>query len=183
MDFRFNCIKVLMLIGLFFNSDVMALSKSKVSFKDQLSYNKEKLVLNGVGVREATIFSVDVYVAALYLVEKSQSAEEILESETPKVFKMRFVRSVDAKKINKAWEKALQKDGLRKKLKTLMSATKDVKKGGELTFTFNSKKTTYYFNKKKVASFEGRAFAKALLSVWLGSSPPNPGLKSGLLGR
>lgn len=29
---------------------------------------------------------------------------------------------------------------------------------------------------------EGDDFAKAFLSIWLGAAPPNPGLKTGLLG-
>jgi len=38
-----------------------------VTFPDQISVDSRTLLLNGMGLREATILKVDVYVAALYL--------------------------------------------------------------------------------------------------------------------
>jgi len=37
-------------------------------------------------------------------------------------------------------------------------------------------------NSKVQGTITGDDFARALLAIWLGPKPPNPGLKSGLLG-
>ena len=50
-----------------------------------------ELTLNGLGLREATVFNVDVYVAALYLEKRLSSGQEILDSSGPKKLVLKFV--------------------------------------------------------------------------------------------
>lgn len=159
-----------------------AMIKGGVSFKDELTYNKQKLVLNGLGVREATVLNVDVYVAGLYLPQKTSDAGKILNSSDAKVLKMRFVRDVPADKINEAWETALTGKGFDQELAQLKTAAKDMKTKDEMIFTFSDKGVSYFINKENRATFKNPAFAKALLGVWLGPNPPNEGLKTGILG-
>jgi hypothetical protein len=37
-------------------------------------------------------------------------------------------------------------------------------------------------NGRSKGTIEGTDFARVFFSIWLGSQPPNPGLRSGLLG-
>src|SRR6476661_8428868 len=48
---------------------------SGVSFSEQLQSEAGPLVLNGLGMRQATVFKVDVYVGALYLTKPSTDAK------------------------------------------------------------------------------------------------------------
>lgn len=65
-----------------------------VRLPDRVSVEGTTLVLNGMGVREATVFQVDVYVAALYLEQRSNDAAAILGTEAKRRVIMHFVRDV-----------------------------------------------------------------------------------------
>ena len=59
----------------------------------------------------------------------------------------------------------------------------DVKSGDKVTFV--SKPGTgveVSMNGTVKGTIKGDDFAKALLAIWLGADPPNPEIKSGLLG-
>jgi hypothetical protein len=61
------------------------------------------LGLNGLGIRKATMLKVHVYVAGLYLGEKTSEASAILGSDQPWQLALRFVRGVDAGDIRDAF--------------------------------------------------------------------------------
>lgn len=54
------------------------------SLSEELRSEGAMLKLNGLELREATIFKVDVYVAALYVTQTSRDAGPVLNSNTPK---------------------------------------------------------------------------------------------------
>jgi hypothetical protein len=59
----------------------------------------------------------------------------------------------------------------------------DVKEGQTLTFTYlPGKGTTLQVGNKELGSLEGKGFADAVFSIWLGPKPPSEDLKQGLLG-
>ena len=55
-----------------------------VNMPDQVTVESAKLVLNGMGAREATVFNVNVYVAGLYLLKRSNDGDKICAAEEPK---------------------------------------------------------------------------------------------------
>ena len=63
-----------------------------VVMPEQVTVDGKTLVLNGLGLREATFLRVDVYVAGLYLEEKSQDADKTQDS-SHRVKNTRFPRS------------------------------------------------------------------------------------------
>src|SRR5262245_27464145 len=71
---------------------------------DRTVIDGKNLVLNGMGVREATIFNVDVYVAGLYLEQRSSDGEKIARSEQLKQMRLTFVRNVDREDMVKNLE-------------------------------------------------------------------------------
>ncbi len=76
------------------------------------SFSKEsknhKLLLNGVGLKEATIFKIDVYKAAFYLPKKSSDLNEI-QSLFPKVIEINFLRDITFDDLRSTLEKGLKK--------------------------------------------------------------------------
>ena len=76
---------------------------SRKGFPSTVTVGGEKLVLNGVGMREATMFKVDVYRGALYLPAKSSDAKAILSQETAFMIDMKFLREVEKDKLTGAW--------------------------------------------------------------------------------
>jgi Chalcone isomerase-like len=75
-----------------------------VSVPDQVQVEDSTLVLNGAGLRQATMLKVNVYVAALYTAKATSDPDAILGSSTPKQLVLQFVRTVGAADLNKAWE-------------------------------------------------------------------------------
>src|SRR5215831_5588287 len=61
-----------------------------VTFPEQTSVQNSTLTLNGLGLRQATVLKVNVYVAALYVAQKSTDANAILAANTPKQLVLHF---------------------------------------------------------------------------------------------
>ena len=80
-----------------------------VNFPDQVQVAGSTLALNGLGLRQATVFKVNVYVAALYVPKTSNDANAILASTAPKQLVLQFVRNVSAEDIAKGWNEGFEK--------------------------------------------------------------------------
>jgi Chalcone isomerase-like len=161
----------------------------KVQVPDTAKAGGADLVLNGLGIRKATFLSVKVYVAGLYLPQKSGDAGKIIDGNEPWQLVLRFVRDVDASDIRDAWEEGFEKNAgdklatLQPRIKSLNARMVDFKEGQYLSFTDDpAKGVAVDVNGASGAVIEGADFANALLSIWLGQEPPNEDLKSGLLG-
>jgi hypothetical protein len=172
------------------SSPAMAGKRAGVSMPDTIDVAGRKVFLNGLGVREATIFNVDVYVAGLYLEHPSKDPKAILASEEIKVIHMRFVRDVDRSDILSAYRDGFKRNAggalqaLQPRINRLLSWLPAFKDGGTLTVTYVPGQGTYVaVNGKQMGIIEGADFGRAMFAIWLGSRPPNGGLKSGLLGR
>src|SRR5450631_3425217 len=72
----------------------------------QLGAAGPELALNGAGVRVRLIFKV--YVAALYLPEKTEDAEAILRNDQPARFVMYMLRDLSAEQVNSSINDALR---------------------------------------------------------------------------
>ena len=161
----------------------------KVKVPDTVKAGGADLVLNGLGIRKATFLNVKVYVAGLYLPQKSGDAGKIIGANEPWQLVLRFVRDVDASDIRDAWEEGFEKNAgdklatLQPRIKTLNARMVAFKEGQYLSFTDDpAKGVVVDVNGASGAAIEGADFANALLSIWLGREPPNEDLKSGLLG-
>ena len=64
-----------------------------VNFPDQMQVEGTSLSLNGVGLRQATMLKVNVYVAALYVTKTSSDANTLLASPVPSEMVLQFVRT------------------------------------------------------------------------------------------
>ena len=159
-----------------------------VSLPDQVTVDGRSLVLNGLGLREATIFKVNVYVAGLYLETRSSDAVQIIAAERTKRLVLSFVRDVGRSSLIEAWNDGFAKSagpalaGLQDRLTTLNAWMVDVKRGDTLTFTQIPGKGIAVEVKGQVkGALAGADFSRALWGIWLGDRPPNPELKTGLL--
>jgi hypothetical protein len=147
------------------------------------------LVLNGLGLRKATFLAVRVYVAALYLPQKSSDPREILGKDLPWHLLLHFVRDVGVSDIRDAFSEGFKKSAgdrlpvLAPRIAALEARMMDFKAGQTLAFTNEpGKGVTVTVNGAAGPPIEGADFASALLGIWLGPDPPNADLKTGLLG-
>ena len=160
-----------------------------INFPEQVQVQASPLMLNGLGLRQATMFKVNVYVAALYVAQKSTDANAILGANTPKKLVLHFVRDVDGADLKKAWDEGFEHNAkeqlpaLKTRIEQLKGWMADMKSGQQLAFTHTPGAGIEVDVHGAVqGTVEGDDFARAFLAIWLGAKPPNPDLKAGLLG-
>ena len=160
-----------------------------VTFPEQTQVQATPLALNGLGLRQATMLKVNVYVAALYVAQQSPDANAILAAPPPKQLVLHFVRDVDGADLKKAWDEGFannakaQVPALKERIEQFKGWMADMKSGQRLTLTHKpGAGIEVDVNGKVQGTITGEDFARALLAIWLGPKPPNPGLKAGLLG-
>lgn len=91
------------LVSLMSLTTVHAATLAGVTMADQATVGSKTLVLNGLGLRTASMMKVKVYVIGLYLESTSSDAKAIIRSGQSKRIEMQFVRDVSAKDITKGW--------------------------------------------------------------------------------
>ncbi|MEZ4271514.1 MAG: chalcone isomerase family protein [Myxococcota bacterium] len=174
---------------LFVATSVWAGTLEGVTLPDTVEIGDKTLQLNGMGIREATIFKVDVYVAGLYLENKTADAQKILDTDGTRRIVMKFVRDVDRDDLVKAWGKGFEKnnknyEAIKDRIAELNKYMADTKKGQVMTFTYiPGVGTEVAIDGHTHGKIAGSDFGRALMAVWLGPQPPNSGLKNGLLGK
>lgn len=159
-----------------------------VKVADTVEAGGKTLTLNGNGLRTKLFFKV--YVASLYLENKSADAAAVVSSDQVKRVRLAMLRDLTKDQVVEAI-----REGFDKNNKAQLPALKDrlakfeaqipatIKKGEILELTYTPGKGTSVTTRSGDATFiEGKDFADALFSVWLGRSPVDENLKKGMLG-
>ena len=159
-----------------------------VSFPDQVEVGSAPLVLNGLGLRQASLFKVNVYVAALYVPKPASEGSAILAAAAPYEMQLHFVRNVGAADIAKGWVEGFERNGQGAQASndaravTLRGWMTDIKSGQSMIFSFQPGiGLEVSVNGSVKGTIRGDDFGRSFLSIWLGV-PPNPEIKVGLLG-
>jgi hypothetical protein len=145
-----------------------AASLAGVNLPDTATVGGKPLVLNGLGLRSE--FMVKVYVAGLYLEQKSADPDAIIKAEAPKRIVMHFLHDASQKQMTVAFSESFQDN-------SPQTAT-------TMVFTYlPATGTTVAINGTDKVTIPGQAFSQVLLSVWFGPKPPTASLKKGMLGQ
>jgi len=153
--------------------------------------NAEKLILNGMGLREK--LWIDVYVGSLYLGKKANTVAEVLSQPGALSIRMDFVyKEVTSKKLIKAWKDGFEKNQSAETLKALQSRIeqfysffeKNAIKGDTYIIDYTPEQGSLISkNDGPLGTIEGEDFKNALVEIWLGNYPADKGLKKGMLGH
>jgi hypothetical protein len=167
---------------------VQAKEVKGVQLADTVTADGKTLKLNGAGVRKVFIF--DVYVGALYLEETSTDPSTILAKDGVRRVEMTMLRDLEKEKIVDAIRTGFDKNAkdklpaLKDRLeKFIAQMPEKVNKGQVLKLTYVPGKGTTVTGQGEKALVEGKDFADALFSVWLGQHPVDDDLKKGMLGQ
>ncbi len=160
-----------------------------VSFPEHVQVRGETLTLNGLGLRKATIFSIKVYVGALYLTRPTADANAILSSRDPAEIDLAFVFHATAGQLRSAWQEGFEKSApgklaqFQSRIGQLQGWMSAVGSGQRMSFVrIPGVGIQYSLDGAVRGTIPGDDFAMAFLAIWLGSSPPSPELRAGLLG-
>jgi hypothetical protein len=176
---------------LVFSAVALAAEMKGVKMPDQIQVGGKSLVLNGLGMRMATMFKVNVYVGALYSEKKTSDAGSLLASSDLKRVEMAFVRGVGAGKIRDAWDDCLKEncsstpamncDRFKAPFNELKTKIVDMNDGDHMAFDIYPNKVDVWMKGSAAGSIQADGFSTQLLKCWLGH-PPNDELKKGMLG-
>ena len=149
------------------------------------------LVLNGAGVRNK--FFIDIYVGALYLIQKNNKDKSIMDADQPMAVRLYIIsnkltvdRMVEA--IREGFDRSLL--GRTTKFRTQIDLAVDIFKSEPIKV--GDFFDIWYIPNKGVVAYKngvdlhvlipGLGFKKALMGIWLCPKPVDEKLKWGILG-
>jgi len=148
------------------------------------------LKINGAGVREKMF--LDLYIGALYLQNKTNNANDIINANELMAIKLRVISGMVTREnmeeaIREGFKKATKGDtkSLDSKINDLINKgfAGVIEKGDVFDLEYvPGKGTTLKKNKKILITIPGLEFKKALFGIWLCDQPADSNLKKKMLG-
>ena len=176
---------IVSVLALTLSVPVFAGTLSGVTMPDTAELGGQKLVLNGLGLREK--YFIDVYVGGLYLPAKTTDANKAINDDVPKRIFMQFTYDLSQEKLAETMRESIAAAGsatAAQKADLIASWMEDVKPGDSMAVEYvPGKGTTFVVKGKAKGTVEGAEFMKAIFGVYLGPKPPTADLKKGLMGQ
>jgi hypothetical protein len=170
-------------------SGALAKRYAGVTLPETVDVDGTRLRLNGVGLREATILRIGVYVAGLYLEQPSADARSIIEQERRKQVRLALLRDVPRadliEQLHLSFRRAAGPElgRLEASFQLVAAWLPELRKNDTFSVTYRpSGGLEVSHGARVLGTVPGPDFARVIFAIWLGDTPPNPGLKSGLLG-
>lgn len=171
---------------------------SGVTLPDTITVAGEQLVLNGAGMREKKflVVAVDVYVAGLYLKNKTADAQAIIDADETMMLKIKIVSShLTSEKFNKVTLEGFDESTggntapIQKEIDLFMQAFSDeLRKGDVFDIQYVKGQGVLVYKNGKTEPqvlVPGLNVKKALFGIWLGNRTESylQVLASALLGK
>lgn len=157
---------------------------------NEVTFNQEKLVLNGTGIREKFFF--DIYAGGLYLKNKSSNASAIASADETMAVKLDILSGM----MSRSKMEGALREGFKKATGDNTAALDDrinkfigfIKEEIEVGQVYDivyekGKGSILYKDGKQRGVIEGLDFKTALFNIWLGNKPADKDLKEGMLGK
>ncbi len=173
----------------FLAASALAVDLKGVKFPDKVEANGQDLTFNGGG--ERTEYGFQVYVAALYLKQKSTDAAKIVAADEPMDVTLQITSSMitpDNMKssIMKAFEKSTNGDiaPIKARIDTFVDIFRGLSNHDIYNFAYvPGKGTEVSGNGVTLCVIEGLDYKKALYGIWLGDKPVQKELKAMMLAK
>jgi len=176
-----------LLLGLVPIAAAHAKTLAGVAMPDTVTVDGTPLLLNGMGLRQATALRVKAYVGGLYLEQRTSDAATVIDSRQVKRVTMQFLRDIDRHRLSSGWVDELRKPGNgapADAVARFAALVPDVKQGDVMSFTWRpGAGVAVERDGKRLGDVPGDEFARGLFTVWFGPTPGDPNLKRGMLGH
>ncbi|MFK8138701.1 MAG: chalcone isomerase family protein [Bdellovibrionales bacterium] len=172
-----------------FSSFSLAGKLRGVELPDTIELDGKKLLLNGMGIRKATILRIKAYVAGLYIEKKSSDRAAISAMKGPKRIELTMLMTLEKDQLTKAWNDSVLKhcpsdcSSLQKALGTLNSYMRAVKRKQKLIIDVIDNKTIVTIRGTQKNPIESADLTAAILKVFIGPKEVDEGMAEGLLGK
>jgi hypothetical protein len=180
------------LVLLFTVVGLTAFSQTKtvagVKFATTTKVNGKTLNMNGGGLREK--YWIDLYVAALYVENKTTDAGKIIYADDEQAIHIKIIsgsvtRDRFVESVKEGFSKANHGKATSEQIKKFIGFfNEDINEGDRIYLEYTPKEGLVVIkNGTEKGKIEGIEFKKALFSIWLGSTPADSTLKKGMLGK
>ena len=167
-----------------------AVDLAGVHIPETFQIDGRTLVLNGYGLRTLTFLRVKIYVAALYLPERTYDPQAIMTSAGPKVVVLRYLHGGSKQQVQSRFREGEQEncgDGrcdasLEADFERLVAAAPAVEPGDTTTFVVTDKSLRVSFNGRPLEQFGRGALGNLILAGFIGPHPPSQEFRASLLG-
>ena len=163
-----------------------------VRLDDRVTVAGQPLELNGIGLRSQLVFKV--YVAGLYLPQKTQSADAALEPKRAKRMALVMLRDISGERFAQSIREGIAENASEAELAAMQPQVDallaiirrigEAKKGMviELDHSPDPGTTIRVDGVQQGAAIEGEVLFRSLLRIWIGERPIQQDLKKALLG-
>ena len=183
--------KLVVIYSLLSSATLFAKEVSGINIPENATLSENtQLQLNGAGIRSKFFF--DIYIGALYVESKSNSAKTLISNPGANRMLMHLLYDKLAKeKITSGWTNGFKENNTEQQFQKLKSSLEkfnalftDVNKGDVILLDYIPQTgTEVKINKKLLGTIPGDEFNKSLRKVWLGDEPADSDLKDALLNR
>lgn len=188
MSFRKISFSLLLILSI--STSVIAVTPGDVTLPSVCKIQEEQLVLNGWGIRSKYCF--DLYVGGLYLKNKCNDGNKIINSDEPMAVKIEVISDlITSSRLEEGMRSEFERitegnmNPYQDRLETLVKAFKeDVKPGDTFDIIYKpGNGTSIYKNNQLQSRIQGHDFKKILFTSWIGDDPADNNLKKGMLGK
>jgi hypothetical protein len=184
--------KIIFTIFLALSAQTHALELADVKLDENIQLEKQQLVLNGAGIRKKLLLKV--YIGALYLAEKTHSAETVLADAGAKRMSFILLRDVSGKQVLNGISEAILPNNSEEEMKAIDARlylfekmfvpVPEIKKGEIVNLDYiPGQGTRVSVNGVVKGHIEGQDFYRSLLKIWVGKKPVQSSLKKSVLGE
>jgi hypothetical protein len=179
----------ILLVTMFLATSLYAMEIAGVNVPESISADGKTLVLNGAGLR--TKLFIKAYVAGLYLPQKSNNAQAIVNADEAQAMRLTITsKLITSSRMEEAVREGFEKSTngniapIKSQIEAFINVFKDPIKIGDTFELVNvpGKGVEVMKNGAAKSTIPGMEFKKALFGMWLGSNPIQADLKSKLLG-
>ena len=161
---------------------------SGVTFPPEMDIKGTSLFFNGCGLREK--YTLDLYVAGLYLDKPTMDANKVINADAAQAIKIVIVSSkVTRDKFNESVKEGFANAAPYKATPDQIKSFKSFfaapfKVNDEINMIYKpGKGTLVTINGQFKGIIKGLPFKKALFVIWLGNKPAQAKLKKGMMGQ
>ena len=164
---------------------------NNIELKESIKLGKANLLLNGAGLRSK--FFIDLYIGALYLSDKTQDAQAIINSDELMLIQIHVISNlITSENLSRGTAEGFSKStnnntaAIQNQIDDFLDAFKETVTIGdifEIVYQPDIGVTVVknrHITKRMSASL---AFKKALFGIWLSDKPAQDSLKSSMLGK
>lgn len=162
-----------------------------VEYAPTLQVGGRTLKLVGVGMREVTVFHVDVYSLGAYVENRTCDPARLVESDEAKVLRLHFVRDVGADKMRENMEKSFRArtppdapDDLKRRIRDFVGLFGIEAKDGmdvEVRYLPGEGTRVLVEGRQRGATVPGHDFIRVLWDIYFNQDTCCPSLRQGVL--